>query len=594
MKKVLFLIAFIVSSLSLSAQNLSISASPDEILRAMRDELNRSISELKLESLERPYFIEYTLTVSDEFHTSANLGNLTEKSNQKRAILDVKVRVGSYELDNSNFMDISSMFFGGGDIAERFSARFVPIDLNYKVLRREIWLATDAAYKNAAEVYSKKLASLKNIIQKDTIPDFSKVKPFKGVDTLKIEKFDFDKMANQIIEISAIFRDYPTIFTSNVSFEYIPKRVYYINSEGTEYIKDEFFAGVESVAYLQADKGTPVVEHYNAYARFPKDLPNLDSLKRGVIGTAKNIVQLANAPTLEESYNGPVLVEGQAACEVFAQVFVPNLIAQREKVSEGRFSFGGSDKTSLFQKKIGGRVLPEFLSIKDDPTIDKYQGAPLLGYYKIDDEGVPAQTVNLVENGYLKTLLNNRTPIKRVRESNGHQRGNTIMISNLFLTSDQTKALSPNELKKKFLDLVKQRELPFGIIVRKVIDKNILTTSLTRITFGNSSFFIKQNAIPILQAYKVYPDGREELIKNIEINSLTVQSFKDIVNVSNKPYIMNYLAPIVVQSFDFGGSMYVGSSIIAPDLLFEDLEINSNDKDTPKLPYLSSPVVNKK
>lgn len=591
MKKVIFLITFIISTFSLFAQNLSLSAKPEDILQAMRDEINRSISELKLESLERPYFIEYTITVSDNFNVSAVLGNLTSKSNSRYAVLDVTVRVGNYQQDNSNFMDIGK-FFGGGDIEERFSTRNIPLELNYNVLRKELWLATDAAYKNAAETYSKKLASLKNIILKDTIPDFAKAKAFKGVDTTLVAKFDFDKIANYVVSSSEIFKKYPQIFSSNVSFEYIPKRMYYANSEGTEYIKDEFFTGFEAVAYLQADKGTPVVEHYNAYSRYPNDLPTLDSLKKGVESIAKNIIQLSQAPTLEESYNGPVFVEGQAACELFAQVFVPNLIAQREQVSEGRFSLGGNDKTSLFQKKIGGRVLPEFLSVKDDPTLTTYQGSPVLGYYKIDDEGVPAQTVTLVDKGYLKTLLNNRTPIKRVLESNGHNRGGTIMISNLLVTSEPSKALAQKDLKKKFIDLVKQRELPYGIIIRKTSDKNILFTSLSKITFGNTIFFSQQNAIPVLQAYKVYPDGKEEILNNIVINSLSAQSFKDIVNVGNKANVLNYLASRVVQSMDFGTSMYIGSSIIAPDLLFEDMEINSNDKDTPKLPYISSPVVN--
>ena len=592
MKKIIFVITFIISTFSLFAQNLSLSAKPEDILKAMRDEINRSISELKLESLERPYFIEYSITVSDNFNASSVLGNLTSKSNNRYAILDVTVRVGSYKQDNSNFMDIGR-FFGGGDVEESFSTRSIPLELNYNVLRKELWLATDAAYKNAAETYSKKLASLKNIIQKDSIPDFAKVKPFKGVDTAIVEKFDFNNITNSVIATSATFQNYPQVYSSNVSFEYNPKRMYYVNSEGTEYIKDEFYTGFEAVAYLQADGGTPIIEHYNAYARFPKDLPTLDSLKKGVESIAKNIVQLSNAQTIDESYNGPVLLEGQAACEAFAQVFVPNLIAQREQISEARFSLGGNDKTNLFQKKIGGRVLPEFLSVKDDPTLTTYQGTPVLGYCKIDDEGVPAQTVNLVEKGYLKTLLSNRTPIKRVEESNGHNRGGTIMISNLLVTSDQSKALQPKDLKKKFLDLVKQRDLPFGIIIRKVADKNILFTSLSKITFGNTVFFSQQNAIPLLQAYKVYPDGKEELMKNIMMNSLSAQSFKDIVNVGNKANVLNYLAPRVVQSMDFGSSMYIGSSVIVPDLLFEDLEINSNDKDIPKLPILSPPVVNK-
>lgn len=172
MKKVIVLLTIIFSSLGLSAQDLSLSASPNDILRAMRDEINRSMSQLKLESLERPYFVEYTITITDNFNASAKLGNLISRSNNKEVSLDVGIRVGNYALDNSNFMDIGSMFFGSRDMGERYSSRRIPLDLNYDVLRKELWLATDGAYKNATETYSKKTCFIEKHNSKRYNPRF--------------------------------------------------------------------------------------------------------------------------------------------------------------------------------------------------------------------------------------------------------------------------------------------------------------------------------------------------------------------------------------------------------------------------------------
>ena len=60
----------------------------------------------------------------------------------------------------------------------------------------------------------------------------------------------------------------------------------------------------------------------------------------------------------------------------------------------------------------------------DDPLLDGRSRArpPLFGAYRVDDEGVPAQRVSLVEKGVLKSLLMSRTPRKEIEHSNGHAR----------------------------------------------------------------------------------------------------------------------------------------------------------------------------
>jgi len=561
------------------------------VMKAMQDEMTRSMKDLKLENLPRPYYIEYQLKVVGEYNSSAFLGNIINSNSNFNYILNVSVRVGDYKFDNSNFVDIGFSFFGSTDDEERFTNRSIPEEINYDILRRQLWLATDAAYKQSSEVYSKKLASIQNITRKDTIPDFSIVQPRKSYDTTTITDFKFENYLNLIKKLSSQFKGISQIYTSKVNFEYLPTRIYYLNSEGMEFVKDEFFSGIEAICYTQTPEGTPIAEHYSAYSRNPKNLPSPDSLSKAVNEIISKLVLLANQPSLEDNYNGPVIFEGQAAGEIISRVFAPNLIAQREKVSEGMFSgFGG--RFFSFQKKIGGRVLPEFISVIDNPKETYFKKTELLGFYTIDDQGLEPQKVTLVENGFLKTLLNDRTPIKRVTESNGHRRGGVPMFSNLYLLIDPMKALSTTDLKKKLLELVKQRELPYGIIIRKVMNLNIFSTSLLSNTFGAITYMMDQNSIPLIEAYKVYPDGREELIKNIQLNSLSHQSFKDILWGSKELFVHNLLAQNPGGGFGSDGAAWIPASIIAPSLLFEDLEISAIDKDTPKPPFLSNPIKN--
>lgn len=588
MKKIVILaIIIVISILKSNAQY------PDSkaVMSAMRDELNRSMKELKLDNLQKPYYIEYQLKVVGQFNASAFIGNLTNSNSGYNYILNVSVRVGDYNFDNSNFLDIGFSFFGSTDDEENFTNRRIPEELTYDILRRQLWLATDAAYKQSSEVYSKKVASIKNITRKDTIPDFSIVPVKKSFDTLIYSDFKFDTYINLIKNLSNQFNGLPQIYTSRVNFEYLPTRIYYINSEGMEYIKDEHFCGIEAICFTQNTDGIPIAQHYSVYSRNPKNLPSQDSLRKALNEIAVKLIAKTNQQSLDDNYNGPVIVEGQAAGEIISRIFAPNLIAQREKISEGMISgFGG--RFGAFQKKIGGRVLPEFISVFDNPKDMTYKKTELIGYYTIDDQGVEPKNVTLVENGYLKTLLNDRTPIKRVMESNGHRRGGVPMYSNLYFFIDPMKALTNTDLKKKLLELVKQRELPFGIIVRKAMNQNIFSTALMSHTYGTITFLIDQNSIPVLEAYKVYPDGREELLKNVQINSLTHQSFKEILNGSKDMYVHNLLAQNPGGGFGSEGSAWIQASIVTPSLLFEDLEITSIDKDFPKPPFLSNPIKN--
>ncbi|MDX9790416.1 MAG: metallopeptidase TldD-related protein [Candidatus Kapabacteria bacterium] len=569
----------------------SMQANDEIILKAMRDEITRSMDNLQLESLQKPYYIEYKLRLRHADRINGSLGKIVEKGSTQFAQLTVDLRIGDYKFDNTNFFDVGLSFFGSSDDEEAYKNRKVQFEQDYNTLRRELWLASDAAYKQASEIYTKKESTLKSRLRRDTTPDFIQVSPQKTYIKREFPKFDFNYFENLTIELSSVFRNYPTIHKSSVGFEYIPETIYFVNSEGMEYIKTEYQTGLEITAFAQAKDGMPLSDMFSAYSSNPKDLPAKDSLVKAAIKVAESMKTLLESNFLEEPYSGPVIFESQAAAEIMAQSFMPYLVAQRSQLSEGGMQ--QTNRFQAFQTKIGGRVLPEFMSIYAKPSLENYEGTPLIGHFKLDDSGIKPEDVQLVESGYLRHLLSERVPTRRVKKSNGHKRGGAAMLSNMLVISDDSKKADSKSLKERMMQLCKDRELPFGIIVRKAANQNIIFTTLYRMAMGGLSIPRGEGAMNLLHTYKVYPDGREELIRGAEISSFSPQNFKDIILTGDKNFAYNYLSPSVISPFMSGGDQYVGVSIITPDLLFEDVEIKSPEEDFRKPPILSNPISTK-
>jgi predicted Zn-dependent protease len=570
-----------------------IHAQSADILRAMRDELARSMKELTLPELERPYYMQYTVTDQQQYDVRASFGSVTESKHTKNKRLNVAVRVGSPQFDNTNFFDPALGFFGSSDDEERFRNRQIPYELDYNALRRELWLASDAAYKQTAELFAKKQAALKNRVRLDTVPDFTIIPPAKALDTSVYALFDrayFERLAQ---DLSSVFRDFPTVSLSNVTIQYMPETTYFVNSEGREYARTTHFMGVEMLATAQAKDGMPLAQMFTVYAKRPSDLPSRDSLLKAARILASTIARQTTA-SVAASYSGPVLFEGQAAAEAFIQGFAPNLVTQRSPITERGVS--DNPRFSAFQNKIGGRVMPEFLSVEVKPSLTNAAsagGTTLVGAYKFDDDGVAAESFTIVKNGYLKGLMSSRTPTRRVRTTNGHSRGGAAFMSVLELSvdklSEKQRALPAAKLRQKLLQLCKDRELPYGIVVRRVLNQNILFYNLYSLTDGEFPFAKGDGNLTTLEAYKIYPDGREELLRGCDIAGLTVSAFKDIVAVGNQKFAYNCLAQAVTSPFFSGGSQFVAASVIVPALLFEDMEVKPVEDDFAKPPIVPHP-----
>lgn len=557
-------------------------SSSDAVLQAMRDEIQRAKS-LTIPGLnEPPYFVQYTLDQEENFSVSANLGGLVTRRRQFFRQPDVRVRVGSYKFDNTNFA-------GGGFGGSRYDLERFPIEDNYALLRRYFWLETDSAYKSAVEAMSRKRAALRNITQTEQIDDLGPAAPMHYLREIPKLAIDEDAWSNRVRALSAIFEKYPDLRTSGVELSSTAGGAYVVNSEGTEVRYPETVTTLQAAASAQAADGMSVRDLIEFHSLDPAHMPADAEMERAVTKLAENVVALAHAPKGED-YDGPILFEGEAGPQVFAEVLGRNLTVSRRPVADG--GRGGNFQPGEFEGRVNSRILPPTLTVVDDPTQKEWRGRPLFGSYAVDREGVEAKPLTLVEKGELKNYLLTRQPVKGYTASNGRARlpgafgAGTATMSNMFVTSSET--VPAPDLKKRLIEMFQQRNKPYGIIIRRLDFPSSASIDEYRRIVTASQSSGPPASVPIL-AYKVYPDGHEELIRGMRFRGFTGKSLRDISVVGDDSHTLEYMengAPMAILG---AGSFTAEVSVIAPSIIIDDLELRPAEEEMPKLPVVPPP-----
>ena len=556
----------------------------DILLQALKDELARSQT-LRIPGLDAPYFIEYSLEDVDSLSVSATLGGLLGVSHRPLRALAVNVRVGSYDFDNTNYV-LSGLRVSGEE------AR-LPVEDNYGAIRQALWLSTDGAFKAAEEAIGRKRSALKNVNLPGQLPDFSRVPPVKFLGPVERHRLDDDAWKERIVDLSRIYAAYPQIISSSAGFESIQASSYLINSEGTEIRQLDGISYVVARAWAQAPDGMPLRDANVFAALDAGDLPAEADLRKGFTQLADNLVELTKAPQGED-YTGPVLFEPLAAAQLFAQVLGDNLKITRKPIPQpGR---PVPYLPSELEGRAGSRILPEWMDVVDDPGQSSWHGHKLVGAYDFDDEGVKPVPLPLVEKGVLKTFLLTRTPaLKGFEASNGRARlhgsfgASAPDFSNLFIRAMQT--VSAAELKKKLIEMCQRQNKPFGILIRKLdYPSSASVDELRRIAsaMAQSGGGTRPVSLPIL-VYRVYPDGREELVRGLRFRGLSTRSFKDIAAASDEDTVFTFLDNTAPFALIGGGSYISPSAVIAPGLLFDGVELERSQDELPKPPIVPPP-----
>jgi TldD protein len=597
-------ILFAAPSGRAAAQDAQDAKDNDQTLRAMRDEMARAKTRLEIkipgtDEPVRPYYVEYRLLDLDFREISGEFGALVNSNHARNRFMDVEARVGNYKLDSSNFIaeDGFRGFIG--------STGSVGIDRDYDSLRQDLWIATDQAFKEAVETYSRKQAYLSSLARQSDINDFSKAEPLHQVEPLVMADWTNRNWDQEARESSAALRAFPKIYEGRVTYYLVFATEYLITSEGTEIRTNRSFAAVESGMNTLADDGTPINHFFSTYAVRPVDLPTPDAIRKNLNVTASELMALRAAPTAQD-YTGPVLFEARAAAPLLAQILGPAVNGARPPVSFTPVMeqlLSGLGGKSDWLTRIGARVLPASVTVVDDPSAKEFQGTPLLGAYAVDDEGVRAQKITLVENGTLKNELMSRRPGPDFDQSNGHGRSAFLSdakptMSNLFFTSKET--VSPADLKKKFLDQCRDQKLAYCLIVRQMDNPTISLLhqddfQALLASYGGGAG--TGDRLPLV-IYRVYPeDGREEVIRGARIIGLNSRAIRNISGIGNDSYVYNYMqsqvngfAGTALGAF---GSAQNGlpASIVAPSLLFEEVEVRGARGEPKRLPLIPAPVM---
>lgn len=573
----------------------------DHTLQAMKDEMARAKSRLELaippsNQPVRPYYVEYRLLDMDIREVVGEFGALVSTGHNRTRLMNVGARVGDYKLDSSNFIGDENF---RGFIGPSGS---VGIDRDYDSLRQDLWIATDQAFKEAVETYSRKQAYLSSLARPSDIEDFSRVQVIQHVDPLPTSDWSNRNWEQEVRDTSAALRAFPEIYESRVTYYLVYLTEYLLTSEGTELRTNRSYAAIEAPMSTLAADGMELNHFYATYAPRPADLPSVDVVRKDLNVTGSELMGMRAAPPASD-YTGPVLFESRAAAALIAQVLGPSLngarppVAFQPVVDQLMNSLGAR---SDWSGKVDVRVLPPTVTLVDDPSSKDYKGTPLIGGYAIDEEGVPAEKVTIVENGKLKTLLMSRRPGSDFEKSNGHGRAAYLAepkptMSNLFLSSSET--VSKDDMKKKFVDSCRAEKLDYCLIVRQMDNPTISImhqedfTDLLASFGGNAA----TDRLPLV-VYRYFPaDGREELVRGARITGFNARSLRNIAAVGNDDFVYNFMenqtAGVSGTALGAFGSAQNGlpASVVAPSLLFDEVELRGARGEPKRLPILPEP-----
>lgn len=517
----------------------------DPILSSLRAEMNRSKSKLRLENMPAPYFIDYRVVDMDSWEADAALGGVRSETHTRIRFLLVQVRLGDYKQDNSSAR-------GEG------AAEVVPLDGDENAFRFQVWSATDKAYKQAVEALTDKQARLKQLTIDHPVDDFARAEAVQRLQPVVELKVEHEPWLKMLRDASGLYTHDPKVQFLDASLNFRAVNRYYLNSEGTVVRSGEQLCRMSISGDTQAEDGMRLEQSDEFTATSLENLPKAAEFQERASAVLASLKQLREALLADEDYHGPVLLSADSSATVFADLVGDNLLGIKPELGQNarvRGHFASSYKT---------RVLPDFLDLVDDPTLTTLQGTALLGHYEVDDEGVKAQRVSLVEKGVLVNYLLGRQPIRDFPSSNGHGRASLPLswpapgLGNLVVHSSD--AVTPEELKQKLIALCKERDLEYGYYAKAMAGVRA----------------------PRL-LYRVWTkDGHEELVRGALFGDLDQRSMRSsIVAAGNDSYVDNEIQPLP-------------RSIVAPSILFDDLEVKRQTSDKDKLPEYPAPETEKR
>jgi len=537
------------------------------LLDAMTTELHRAFTSLGKQGPGNPdsdkqlppYFLSYSVSDVSAVSIRAQFGALVDSLANHVRVADVQVRLGSPKLDNTH----------GEHRASAVNSLQLPLGDDREALARSLWLGTNTGYSTALDNYLRvKTEAQVRAKEEDNSPDFSQEAPQShiGKETPPVA-VDRAAWEGRVRALSKIFREFPDVYQNAVVMTAQNETDYFASSEGSRVVTPHMQARIVAIAVTRAEDGMDLFREQTFEAETAGGLPAQATLEAAMRELGKSLETLRKAP-VTEPFDGPAILSGRAAAVFFHEVLGHRLEGQRQR---------GDEEGQTFTKDVGKPVLPEFLSVADDPTMTQFDGTWLSGSYEFDDEGEKAQRVALIDDGVLKTFLMSRLPIASFSSSNGHGRAETGHVpigrqGNLIVTS--TKSVPEAELRKQLIDEAKKQGKPYGLYFEDISSGFAVTTRSSPQAF---------QVIPLV-VWRVYVDGRpDELVRGVSIVGTPLAAMKRIVATGDKSEVFN--GECGAES----GTVPV--SAVAPAMLVSEMETQRQPQGTARPPILPIPGV---
>jgi TldD protein len=533
----------------------------DPVLTAMQQELTRSLQNLKKAPVP-PYFLSYQLTDNRSTSASASFGALTASSDRTSRLLDLDLRVGDYALDNTHPLREAGRSM---DFSDQIERQKIPLENDSDALRVALWLETERKYRSAVQHLQQVKANVQVKVEaEDRSGDFSHEGAEKHFEPPAPFSFNKANWEQKVRNYTAPFALHKEIIENSAEVIGEVETRRYVNSDGSSIQISSPFYRIIISATAKADDGMVLPLHQTYMSFRPDGLPDDATVMKDVNSMVQTLLALVKAP-LAEPYTGPAILSGRSSAVFFHEIFGHRVEGQRQK---------NEDEAQTFKKKVNQSVLPDFLSVYSDPTLKALGSTELVGYYPYDDEGVKAYRVTVVDKGILKNFLMSRAPIEGFDHSNGHgrrQQGYKVVARQSNLVVESSKKVSRSELKKLLIEQIKAANKPYGLFFDDIEGGFTFTQRVIP-----NAFNVRPTVV-----YRVYPDGREELVRGVDLIGTPLIAFSKIVAVDDQVSVFNGMCG--------AESGWVPVSASSPGLLVSQIEVQRKEKSQERAPLLPPP-----
>jgi TldD protein len=561
MKHQIFKISISIITILLSSL-LNISAQ-DPLVGILKSEMDREMSFLKKEP-NPPYFLSYQVFDTQYTTISSSFGSIVNSDENRIRVLSTTIRIGDYTFDNTHSFPQENSSIGDA-LGNSIPIPYEDLDIS---IRQTLWKSTDAAFRGAVGVYLSKKNNANN--PENKLSDFSKEVPSHSVDSpIPPVRIDKKLWEQRVREYTKPFLGENNIFSADAELGIVNDRKYFVSTEGSEIAQNSSYCRLQISGSIKTSDGD-VLPMFKVYtAKSPADLPSHESILADIQVLLIKLKKIKNAP-LAEPYSGPAILSSAASAVFFHEIFGHRIEGQRLR---------SNNDSQTFKSKVGSIVLPSFISVTSDPTLEDFNGIKLIGSYKYDDQGIKSQRVKVVEKGILRNFLMSRSPLEAFPTSNGHGRASAGMLptsrqSNLIVETSAPN--SSEDLRKKLINACKKEKKEYGYLFQDVVGGFTLTQVYTPNVF---------NIFPT-EVYRVYVDGRpDELVRGVNLIGTPLAMFSEIEATGDQQEVFSGICG--------AESGNIPVTAIAPALFVKKIETQKKPIANETIPVLSRPDAEK-